>query len=468
MQSPPPTAPTSGADHVLPRGGCHEVESGRRAHVTPSTSAPLAGAVLADRYALEAHLARGGMSDVYRATDRVLHRPVAVKVYRAGASQDRARFDAEVRVLAGLSHPNLVQVFDAGQHDGDGYVVLELIDGPTLRSVLEDRGQIPAHECARLGADVAGALAYIHGNGVVHRDVNLSNILCGLDGRPRLADFGIARLIDTTRITAPVDAVGTAPYMAPEQVRGEDVTPAADVYAFGLVLAELLTGHAVFTGPAHEAAMARLATDPDLTGILGSWRSLLEEMTAREPQQRPPASAVRERLATLVDGGEAALAVAVAGVGVAAPAPDPDAQTAAIAAATANDPMVQTAAITAVAASAAPAGGTSVMPAVLAADSGRSPAPASAGGRRGWWLAAAALALVLVLAAASSGDGLSLLDEATTSSSTVPVTTTETTVAPTTTVAPLPPPPPPEDGGKSDDKGRSDDKGKSDEGKDDD
>lgn len=427
--------------------------------MTPSTSAPLVGAALADRYVIEAHLARGGMSDVYQATDQVLRRPVAVKVYRAGATHDRARFDAEISVLAGLSHPGLVQVFDAGEHQGDGYVVLELVDGPTLRAVLAERGQIPAAECARLGGEVSDALAYIHANGVVHRDVNPSNVLCGPDGRSRLADFGIARLIDTTRITAPVDAIGTAPYMAPEQVRGEDVTPAADVYALGLVLAELLTGRPVFDGPAHEAAMARLASDPDLSGILGPWRELLTHMTARDPGGRPTAAEVRDRLAAIASSPEPAVAIAVGGApqgdGTAAlatttavPVVAPGAAAAAAASATAP-----TVAIDPVHASAA-GGGTSVMPAALAPDT--TPPSPTAPSRRRWWLAAAAVALVLLIAAAASGgDRLDVPDQptsATTPTTEAVATTTPTTAAPPSTEAA--PAPAETGGGKGEGKGK--------------
>lgn len=425
--------------------------------MTASTSAPLVGAVLADRYAIEEHLARGGMSDVYQATDQVLRRPVAVKVYRAGATHDRARFDAEVRLLAGLSHPGLVQVFDAGEHRGDGYVVLELVDGPTLRGVLGDRGQIPAAECARLGSEVCDALAYIHANGVVHRDVNPSNILCGSDGRARLADFGIARLIDTTRITAPVDTIGTAPYMAPEQVRGEDVTPAADVYALGLVLAELLTGRAVFEGPAHEAAMARLAADPDLSGILGGWRQLLVDMTAREPSERPAAAEVRDRLDGLAASPAPAVAVPVGG-GIASSRADPLAATAAVPVVAEAIPT-PAAPIAAVAAGAS-AGGTSVMPASLAPGTA-GPAVDGRGRRRRWWLAAGLVALVLLIAAASSGDGIDLPEQPDPATSEpVAVTTTPPTTAPVATV-----PPPVEeekDDDKYEDEGKGNGKGKKD------
>lgn len=282
-------------------------------HTTPPTGAD--GLVLAERYELRRPIGRGGMADVYEARDRRLGRRVAVKVFRGAAPSDRARFDAEVRTLASLSHPSLVEVYDAGDHDGDAFVVLELIEGPTAAACLADNGALPVDVVAEVGACVADALAFVHEHGVVHRDVTPANILCAADGRPRLADFGIARLVDTTRITAPETAVGTAAYMAPEQVQGLEVTPAADVYSLGLVLLELLTGRRGFDGPPHEAAVARLVRAPDVTrGVPGPWRGLLADMTERAPADRPLARAVAERLRALgtmsLDAPTAGLAVA--------------------------------------------------------------------------------------------------------------------------------------------------------------
>lgn len=268
--------------------------------MTASLDAPGVGSVLAERYEIVRLIARGGMSEVYEATDRVLGRQVAVKLYRVTAVADRRRFDAEVHILASLNHPGLVHLYDAGEHGGDEYVVLELIDGPTLASDLAERGQLPELSLRDLAASVADALAFVHAAGVVHRDVTPSNILRGSDGRARLADFGIARLLDTSRVTAVAHTVGTAAYMAPEQVRGSDVTSAADVYALGLVLLEALTGRRGFTGVGHEVALARLTRDPDVsTGVPDAWRPLLQEMTQRDPQERPTAAEVRDRVAEL-------------------------------------------------------------------------------------------------------------------------------------------------------------------------
>jgi serine/threonine protein kinase len=271
--------------------------------VTTTSSLPAhVGTVLLDRYELVRHIARGGMGDVYEGTDRLLHRPVAVKVFRAAPRSDRERFDAEVRVLAGLNHPVLVRVYDAGSHDDDAFVVLELIDGPPLAECLHERGAIPPREVAELAADLAGGLAYIHDRGVVHRDVTPSNVLCATDGRTRLVDFGIARLLESPRVTATAVTIGTASYMAPEQVQGRDVTPAADVYALGLILLEALTGRKEYSGPVHEVVATRLSRDPDVvTGVPPAWRPLLSRMCSRDPRQRPSAAEVRAAARALVD-----------------------------------------------------------------------------------------------------------------------------------------------------------------------
>ncbi len=271
-----------------------------------SAAAPLSGAIFSEQYELTGLIDRGGMGDVYQATDGLLGRQVAVKVFRDDALADRSRFDTEVRTLAALSHPGLVQVFDAGEYSGHSYVVLEFIDGPSLRSVLTDRNRLSSTEVAVLGESVISALAYVHGEGVMHRDVTPANILCGSDGRHRLADFGIARLLDTSRVTAAATTLGTAAYMAPEQVEGGDVTPAADVYSLGLVLIEALTGRPAFVGVGHEVALARLTRDPDVgLHLPPAWRSVLTAMTAREPDDRPSPAELITDLAALATGGPA-------------------------------------------------------------------------------------------------------------------------------------------------------------------
>ena len=311
----------------------------------PTPTVTSTGTVLAERYHLGRLIARGGMADVFEAHDALLDRRVAVKVFRAAEAAHRERFDAEVRLLAGLNHPGLVAVYDAGERAGDGYMVLELVEGPTLRDVLADRAPLPDREVAALGATLADALAHVHERGIVHRDLTPANVLCGTDGSPRLTDFGIARLLDTTRVTAEHLTIGTVGYMAPEQVEGGDVTPAADVYALGLVLLEALTAKPAFTGPSHEVAVARLTRDPAVPSELPSpWPDLLRSMTARRPEERPTAAAVAARLREARPGSSRATGLLTVGaapgdrtrrapavvVPSSEPAADPHAQTASL------------------------------------------------------------------------------------------------------------------------------------------
>lgn len=255
--------------------------------------------VLADRYELHDVVGRGGMADVYRATDRVLGRQVAVKMLRESADDEiaRLRFTAEARTLARLNHEALVTVLDAGVSADMPFLVMEFVEGSTL-SQLCSTGAVDLARVGRIGAAVADAVAYAHGQGVIHRDVKPGNVLVGTDDRVKLADFGIARLIgDTVRHTQTGHGIGTAAYLAPEQVQGEELTPAADVYSLGLVLLEALTGVRAYRGTPTEAALARLSRAPHVPEDLpGSWRDLLCEMTAREPLDRPGADVVAGRL----------------------------------------------------------------------------------------------------------------------------------------------------------------------------
>ncbi|MCW2797677.1 serine/threonine-protein kinase [Nocardioides sp.] len=247
---------------------------------------------LAGRYDLQEVIGRGGMADVYRAADRVLSRAVAIKVLRESAENDtdRARFTSEARTLAGLSHSGLVMVLDAGISAERPFLVMELVVGPTLSEALA-AGPMDSEQVGAIGTQIADALAYAHAQGVVHRDVKPGNVLLDVAGRVKLADFGIARLIgDTVRHTRTGHAIGTAAYLAPEQVTGGDVRGAADVYSLGLVLLEALTGERAYPGPPTEAALARLSRAPDVPESLpGAWRSLLTAMTALAPSDRPTA-----------------------------------------------------------------------------------------------------------------------------------------------------------------------------------
>ncbi|MCD2193861.1 serine/threonine protein kinase [Actinomycetospora endophytica] len=203
-----------------------------------------------------------------------------------------ARNRREVLTLAALSHPGLVTVYDVGDDHGRAYFVMQLIEGDTLAQRIR-RGPLPLGDVIALGAALADALGYVHRRGVVHRDVKPGNVLLDGDGRAHLSDFGIAAVRDAAPVTAAGMVIGTASYLSPEQVRGEAVTPAVDIYALGLVLIECLTGRREYPGNALEAAVARLHRRPVVPiGLPESLRSLLIAMTADDPTSRPDADEV--------------------------------------------------------------------------------------------------------------------------------------------------------------------------------
>ena len=258
--------------------------------------------VVGDRYVLGELIGRGGMADVHRGTDTVLDRPVAVKMLRelTDDDADRARFVAEARTLARLNHAGLVTVLDAGASGDRPYLVLELVDGPNLAECCSGTA-LHLSRVVAIGAQVAEALAHAHAAGVVHRDVKPSNILLSDDGRAWLTDFGIARLLgDSDRHTRTGSTIGSPAYLAPEQVRGLEVTPAADVYSLGLVVIEMLTGRRAYPQTPTEAALARLTMPPVLPDRLpDGWVALLRRMTHLEPAARPPAAEVAAELRRL-------------------------------------------------------------------------------------------------------------------------------------------------------------------------
>ena len=197
------------------------------------------------RYRVERELGRGGMATVYLAHDESLGRAVAVKVLAEHVAADpalRERFVREARHAAMLAHPNIVQVFDAGEDDGQPYIVMEYVEGETLAGVLRRRRKLPPHEVEVIGAQAAAGLARAHAAGLVHRDVKPGNLLLRRDGVVKIVDFGIARAVDGTRLTEHGTLLGTAGYLAPEQAAGQDAVPASDVYALGVVLYEALAG----------------------------------------------------------------------------------------------------------------------------------------------------------------------------------------------------------------------------------
>ncbi|MGZ4699517.1 MAG: serine/threonine-protein kinase [Oryzihumus sp.] len=289
------------------------MDSGPTTRPSPAPVTVGAGDVLADRYRLEHLLGRGGMAEVFAGRDEVLQRPVAVKVFPWVDDEQRSQEPAEIRMLAALSHPALVTVHDAGPPAEDGsptFLVMELVPGPTLSRQLREQGPLSELQAAALACQVASALAYVHAQDLVHRDVKPGNILlreavAGPDHEivAKLADFGIARLVSATRRTLTGTALGTAPYLSPEQVRGEPIGPATDVYALALVVLESLTGTVAYPGSAIESAVARLHRPPDVPeGLDPVLHRLLLRMTDTEPSRRPSAGEVAETLSALLGG----------------------------------------------------------------------------------------------------------------------------------------------------------------------
>ncbi len=253
-----------------------------------STEAVPPSTVGAGRYTLGDLIGRGGAAEVYRARDELLGRDVAVKLFPAGVGEaDESRRQREVQTLAGMNHPGLVTIYDVGQEGSRAYFVMQLIEGESLADRIRS-GPLRLGDVVALGAALADALTYVHRHGVVHRDIKPGNVLLDTEGRPHLSDFGIAVLADATNITATGMVIGTASYLSPEQVRGQPVGPASDVYALGLVLLECITARREYPGNALEAAVARLHRPPDIPPELPApLGGLLVAMTRDEPAERP-------------------------------------------------------------------------------------------------------------------------------------------------------------------------------------
>ena len=223
-------------------------------------------AVLAERYELGEKLGSGGMSTVYEARDRILERTVAVKVLAEHLSDDDrfvARFRREALAVARLLHPNIVQVYDTGEDNGRYFIVMERVQGRSGSQILRSEGIIDPTETVEIGVQACAGLEYAHRNGVIHRDIKPGNLMVtggsvdpgGGELICKITDFGIARAVEQTRITQVGSVVGTAAYLAPEQVRGDEATPATDVYALGVVLYQFLTGRLPYEG----SSLAELA-----------------------------------------------------------------------------------------------------------------------------------------------------------------------------------------------------------------
>jgi serine/threonine protein kinase len=250
----------------------------------------------AGRYRIERELGHGGMATVHLAHDEDLDRPVALKLlpeHLAGDDAFRARFLREARLAGRLSQPNVVRVYDAGEADGRPFIVMEYVPGTSLA----EAGRLAPMRVAELGVQACAGLQHAHEAGLVHRDIKPANLLLRDDGVLKVADFGIARAAESTRHTQAGTLLGTAAYLAPEQIAGADATPASDVYSLGAVLYELLTGRP----PYRFSSLAELAAQ-QADGLIQPVRDLEPDVPreveaavmhalARDPSFRPASAA---------------------------------------------------------------------------------------------------------------------------------------------------------------------------------
>ena len=259
---------------------------------THQHSDPLTGAVLDGRYRVDGLVATGGMSAVYRGLDLRLDRPVALKVMDARYAADEhflTRFQREARAVARLKDPGLVAVYDQGIDCRHPFLVMELIEGGTLRELLLERGPMPPHAVAAVLRPVLGGLAVAHRAGLVHRDIKPENILISDDGEVKIADFGLVRAVAEAKITSTSIILGTAAYLSPEQVSTGDTDSRGDVYAVGVLVYELLTGCTPFKGDTTLAvAYQRLDNDvPPPSSVIGGVPRQFDEFVGRATARRP-------------------------------------------------------------------------------------------------------------------------------------------------------------------------------------
>ncbi|MGW0559874.1 serine/threonine-protein kinase [Streptomyces sp. NPDC003016] len=260
--------------------------------------------LVADRYRLDTPIGRGGMGEVWRATDEVLGRPVAVKLLLGNGADASAaaRFRLEAQTAARLSHPHLVAVFDFGAWEDQFYLVMELVEGTSLAQTLVTEGALRADRVASIAAQAAAGLAVAHRQGVVHRDIKPGNLMTSFDGTVKIADFGIAQFVDdpATALTTAGQIVGTSLYLAPERALGRPAGPASDMYSLGCVLYQLLAGRPPFqadtaTGTLYQHVDAAPVPPRELgIDVPGPFETYLLGLLAKQPEDRPTAEQVAD------------------------------------------------------------------------------------------------------------------------------------------------------------------------------
>jgi eukaryotic-like serine/threonine-protein kinase len=269
------------------------------------------GSIVAGRYRLGQRLGAGAMGIVWQAHDERLHRTVAIKqmllqpgLSEAQAEESRRRCMREGRIAARLAHPNAVTVYDVAEHDGDPWLIMEYLASKSLAAVLSERGTLPPPETARIGTQIASALVAAHAAGIVHRDIKPANVLLADDGTVKITDFGISRATGDVTVTATGMLAGTPAYLAPEVAKGENPTPAADLFSLGSTLYTAVEGHSPFGLSENTLALlyavaAGKITPPRQAGPL---TALLMQLLRVDPAERPPLITARDALAAVAEG----------------------------------------------------------------------------------------------------------------------------------------------------------------------
>jgi serine/threonine-protein kinase len=278
---------------------------------------PNSGDTLVNRYVLQDRLGAGAAAEVWRATDQRLARTVAIKILRPQYVSDpeaRERFEREARAAAGLSHPNVVDVYDYGETDGTVFIAMQYVDGQDLKRTIAARGRLPGPDAARIALAICQGLTAAHRHGLIHRDIKPQNILIDRNGTVRITDFGVAKALSGPNLTQTGMTYGTAAYLSPEQATGQPVGPASDVYALGVVLYEMLCGQPPFQGEnaaavayqqVYQAPPPLRACAPDVPDALAA---IVDRTLEKNPALRFPTAATLARAldAYLADAPRAA------------------------------------------------------------------------------------------------------------------------------------------------------------------